>query len=259
MSRFIKILAIINGILIPIFMAFFTYKYFSDLTIDEGYHQPESIIVGKDLEKAKKDSLVLQGITYEAPRQVYNSTNMYMPISVLTYQQAKEAKQAQQSAGDFNPGHFNYINVLFLDKDYKVIGQLLDRKASVSEIPMMGYPYNTYRDDIEIDKTVKNMAYKIGFEDSDKDGKLNFLDDHDLYISDLDGRHLTQVTSKKNIIEYYFINSNSEIFVQFMDRNGMRDEYNHVKFGVYNISTGLFTELNEIEKRLIEIESKLVE
>ena len=38
------------------------------------------------------------------------------------------------SAGDINPGQFNLFNVVFLDKDYKVIGQLLDKKGSISDI-----------------------------------------------------------------------------------------------------------------------------
>lgn len=181
---------------------------------------------------------------------------MYLPISVSTYEEAKQLKIASESAGDISISLFNYFNVLFLDKDYKVIGQLLEKKASISEIFINGYQNN--HENKDIDRSVKNILYKIGFDDSNKDSKLNSLDDHDLYISDLEGKNLTQVTSKKQIIDFKFINSNTQIFIQYKDRNGMRDEYNHVKFSLYNISTRQFSELKDIEDKLIDIESKLI-
>ncbi len=258
MDRFIKILAIINGIVIPIFVAFFIYSYYANRSSDYYPSEPESIIVGEELEKAKRDSLVLQGISYEEPKLIYNSTNMFLSISALTYQQAKDAWSARDSSGDFDPGNFNYINVLFLNKDYEPIGKLLDRKASISEISDAGYSFRfAYRNENEVDTTVKNIGYRIGFEDTNKDGKLNAGDDHDLYISDLNGKRLTQVTAKKHVIQYYFINLNKEIFIQYKDRNNLRDEYNPVKFGLYTISTGVFKELKNLEKELIQIEKLL--
>ncbi|NOS90997.1 MAG: hypothetical protein HOP30_03685 [Cyclobacteriaceae bacterium] len=258
MDRFIKILAIINGIIIPIFFVFMIYSYYASRSNDYYPSEPESIIVGDELEKAKRDSLVLQGITFDGPIRIYNSTNMYLPISALTYQEAKDAKIAMGSAGDFDASNFNYVNVLFLNKDYEPIGKLLNRKASISEISDSGYSAQFgFRNDESIDTTIKNIAYRIGFQDTNNDGKLNAGDDHDLYISDLTGKNLTQVTKNKHVNLYYFINSNKEMFIQYKDRNGLQDEYNPLKFGLYNISTGIFKELKNVEKELIEIEKQL--
>ncbi len=258
MDRFIKILAIINGIVIPIFVVFFIYSYYASRSNDYYPSEPESIVVGDELEKAKRDSLVLQGISYEEPMRIYNSTNMFLAISALTYQQAKAAWSDRDSAGDYDPGNFNYVNILFLNKDYEPIGKLLDRKASISEISDPGSPVHFgLNSDGVVDTTVKNIAYRIGFEDTNKDGRLNSGDDHDLYISDLDGKHLTRVTANKHVIQYYFINSNKEIFIRYQERNELRAEYNPVKFGLYNISTGIFKELKNVEKGLIEIEKQL--
>jgi len=75
-SSFVKTLIIINGIIFPIFAAFLLYKSFSSNSNSYDY-QSESIIVGEELEKAKLDSLALQGLSYESPVEVYNSTNKF--------------------------------------------------------------------------------------------------------------------------------------------------------------------------------------
>lgn len=257
-NRFIKTLVIINGIIFPIFFGIIIYKSFVKDTVEYDY-EPEAIIVGDKLERAKLDTLALQGLSYETPPQkIYNSTNMYIPISVMTYEEARKTREASEAAGDFNPGWFNYFNVLFLDKDYKVIGQLLDKKATISEIVINEGGQYYYNKENAVDKTVKNIAYRIGFEDTNKDGKLDYMDDQDLYISDLNGQNLTQVTSHMNIVDFEFINSNTQIFIRYMDRNELRDEYNHLKFGIYDIATQSFNELKDIEEKLLEIEAKLI-
>lgn len=258
-NRFIKVLVIINGVIFPIFFGVFLYKSFSKDTADYDY-QAASIVVGDDLEKAKRDSVALQGLSYVTPPQkIYNSTNMYIPISVLTYEVAKKLREDSQAAGDFNPAWFNYFNVLFLDKDYKVIGQLLDKKATISEITInegRRYPYDDEAP--TVDKTVRHIAYRIGFHDTSKDGKLDYMDYQDLYISDLNGQNLTQVTTQKDILDFEFINSNSQIFIRYKDRNELPDEYNPLKFGIYDITTTTFRELKEIEEKLKDIEKKLI-
>jgi len=97
-NKFVKALIIINGIIFPIFFGAIIYKLFSKDTVDYDY-EPESIIVGDQLERAKRDTLALQGLSYETPPQkIYNSTNMYIPISVLTYEEAKKMREASESA-----------------------------------------------------------------------------------------------------------------------------------------------------------------
>jgi hypothetical protein len=256
MNKFLKILAVINGILLPLFLGFLLYKATQENKYEDHYYKPEDIIVGVELEQAKKDSLAIQGISYEEPRKIYNSTNYYIPISALTYKEAKDVRNTASSAGNLDMSFYNYFNVLFLDKNYKVIGKLLDTKASISDITISeSYRYETADG---IDTTAKNIAYMIAFHDTNNDGKLNFLDESDLYISDLNGKNLVQVTSKKDVDLYKFIRSNSEIFIQYTDRNGRSKEHNRVKFAVYNIKSKMFVELKDIEENLNKIEAELI-
>ena len=254
MKKFINVLLIINGLIIPVFLSILIYNHFTK-TPDETEPEPGGIIVGEEFEQAKRDSLALQGISYDRLLPIYNSTNFYLPISAKTFEEARQLVRDQNSAGDFYSGWFNYVNVLFLDKEYGVIGRLLDKKASIEEIKVLGY--NHY-DDEPIDKTAKNMAYMIGYDDSNKDGTLNYLDDHDLYITDLDGRNLTKATRDIDVLDFTFIKSNSEILIQYSDRSTMRDEYKQVKFAIYKISTGEFKELKAIGDSLNEIEAILL-
>ncbi len=133
------------------------------------------------------------------------------------------------------------------------------KKATISEIIINEASRYYYDGARTVDTTVKNIAYRIGFDDSNKDGKLDQGDYQILeYISDLNGQSLTQVTFQKDIVDFEFINLNTKIFIRYKDRNEMRDEYNHLKFGIYDIETKTFNELKQIEERLVDIESKLI-
>lgn len=255
MKKFINALIIINGMIIPIFIGGVLYKSYSESNNQIDY-ESTGIIVGEKLDKAKADSLALQGLSYDKPFEVYNSTNFYMPLFAKTFEEARQVTSTSEAAGDIYYGMLNYVNVLFLDKDYAVIGTLLDKKASIIEITIPKSNY--YYMDIPIDTTVKTIAYMIGFDDSNMDGVLDFSDNHDLYVSDLAGKNLTKVTQGKDVLDFDFIKSNSEIFIRYLDRSALRDEYKRTKFGLFRISTGEFKELKEIEKYVNEIEYSLI-
>ena len=108
-----------------------------------------------------------------------------------------------------------------------------------------------------IDKTAQNMAYLISYIDSNGDGNLDSKDNHDLYISDLDGNNLIQVSKNKEIIDFSFSNSNSEIFVRYKERQNIRDEYKRLKFGIYKIKDSTWNDLSILDSELNEIEKTL--
>jgi hypothetical protein len=257
MNKYIKTIIIINGLLIPVVVIYLIIINFNkDSGLDSYSEDNDAVIVGEKLDKAKNDSMALQGINYESPEQVYNSTNYYLPISVMTYEQAKDYKAMRDKAGDISPSFSNYYNVLFLDKDYNVIAKLLDKKASITEIRINRGGYN--HNDTEIDKTVKNIAYLISFTDSNNDGYLDWKDNHDLYISDLNGLNLMQVTKNLEIIDFNFINANTEIFVKYKERSTIREEYKRNKFGVFKINTAKWIVLKDLDSKLDEIEKSLI-
>jgi hypothetical protein len=216
--------------------------------------EPESIIVGKKLESAKQKDLALQGLYYNAPQDIYNSTNLYLPLSIMTYKEAKEVEQAASSANDLSLSFYNIFNVVFLDKEYHVIGKLLDKKASITDIHI---PSGNYNSEI-IDTTVKHIAYYIGFTDTNKDGLLNREDSHDLYLSDLSGKQLTQVTSGIDIENYYFQKDHSQLLIIYKERTNQREEHKRNKFAIYEISKKQFRKLEALEKQLESIEKQLI-
>ena len=257
MNKYIKILIIINGMVLPIAIGVILYQLYTKKSDDYYNYIPESIIVGEGLEKAKKDSIALQGLSYEDPQSIYNSTNFYMPVSVLTYEEAKTVKAMAESAGDISPYFYNYFNILFLDKDYEVIGALLDKKGFISEIQINHGRYY-YRDD-KVDTTVKHIAYSIGFDDSNSDGKLDGKDTYDLYISDHNGKNLVRVTENIDVLDYSFIESNTKIFIAFQERNDLREEHKKRYFGIYDIQNQQFRKLNSITESLEKMERQLLE
>jgi hypothetical protein len=257
MSKIIKSLIIINGLLIPILLIVIVYKTFESQADNYYGTEPVGIDVGEDFKNANKDSLALQGIVYNEPVQVYNSKNYYLTIGVMTYQEARDFKNAVSSAGDMNPYDYqNYFNVIFLDKDFNYVRELLSRKASISYV-YVNDKYYDYNNKNFVDTTAKHIAYMIGFEDSNKNGKLDVDDDHDLFISSLDGSNLIQVTKGISVRNFEFINGNKEILINYKDRNSIKDEYKRIKFAKYNIVDKRLSFMKELDDKLDALEKSL--
>lgn len=252
MNKFIKTLIVINGILFPILIGITFYQ----MLVNNNHESitEDGVIIGEEFEEAKQDSLQLQGIEYESPIEIYNSTNFYLPISALTYDEAKNLKELVSSAAEVSYSLYQLFNILFLTKDYDVIGTLVDRKASIIDID---FPRYSYRND-KIDKTVNNIVYLISFDDTNNDGKLNSLDFHDLYISDLNGKNLTQVTKGVDVESFEFVKSNSELFIRFRERNEQREEHRKVKFAIFKIKSATLIQLSGLNDTLDIIESSLI-
>ena len=259
MNKFTRILIIINGLILPFFILFILYNLVTNIFRDSHprYEDP-SLIVGVDLEKANEEQLALQGLDYINPEKFYYEDMYCMPISVRTFEEVKDLHYARMSAGNINPNSFNNINFVFLDKDFNVIRTLLSEKASIkeAEIPT-GHLYNVYSYDEDQYKHRKINTYQIAFKDTNNDGKLNYADEHDLYISDLDGDNLKQITSNIDIETIEFINKDSEIFISYYKRNDHSKEHKRLLFKVYDISKGELKELSSIEKQLDIIEQQI--
>lgn len=251
-SKFIQTLIIVNGIIIPSFLGFVLFQIIKESSTPEKIEQ-KGAYVGEKLTEAKSEGLALQRITFEWPQRIYNSTNYYLPVSAATLKEAKVMKQAISSAGDISWRLLQVFNVVFLDSNYNVIRNLVDKKASIIDIKM---PWGRYHE--KIDTTIKNIAYLIGFEDTNKDGELNLNDKHDLYISDLEGKNLVKATHQIDLLEYRFKEQHSKIFIKYKERNDKKEEHKNIKFGVYNISTSNFQPLVNLNSTLTEIEEVLI-
>jgi len=254
-NKFIKFLIILNGIMLPILVGFGIYRIVVEFFPSKNDF-PDGIILGKEFEEAKKDSLALQGLKYYSPIDLYNSKNKYLPISLLTYEEEKEIYKTASLANDIGDALLKYVNVIFLDENYQVITSLLDKKASILEIEPQRKRYS-YRDE-EIDTTVKYIAYLIAFEDSNKDKKLNSADYHNLYLSTLDGKNLKRVTENINIERFEFINSNSQIFIKYTNRENIREEHKKQRFAIYDIESSKFLNMSSIDKEIDNLEKIII-
>ena len=170
----------------------------------------------------------------------------------MTYKEAKDVRKAISSAGDFSMSVLQIFNVVFLDSNYQVIRNLLDKKAFISDINI---PWGGRE---KVDRSIQNIAYEIAFEDSNNDGKLNNDDNMDLYISDLDGGNLLQVTKNIDVKSYEFINDHKDLIIRYKERNDEREEHKKVKFAFYNIATSSFKPLLELNNHLEELEKQLI-
>ena len=255
-TKFIKLLIIVNGVLLFFVLVFAMYTITKELFPKK---QPveKGIVVGEALEKAKKDSVALQGLKYDNPIPIYNSKNSYLPISLLTYKEEKRINKMAAMANDYNGALLKFVNVIFLDENYQVINSLVDKKASIAEIkPQRKSTDYTSK---EIDKTVKYIGYLVAFKDTNVDGKLNSLDHHDLYISNLDGQNFTRVSTNIAIDSFEFIKSNSQIFIKYTHRENRREEHKKQKFAIYDIAAAKFLNLLSLDSELDKLEQLIIQ
>jgi hypothetical protein len=255
-NRFLRILWTVNGvILLGIFLfagVMLVTQFINSLS---RYSAPE-LIVGEDLEKAKAKGLILQGLEYEEPRALMHSTGYILPVSVKTYRNPK------QSGGEFSFGpvyeeaetEYDVSNVIFLDGNMNVLSTLLNRKAFISS-----FRYPGAGDSGEDSDTVqRNISYEIAFDDSNKDGAINYYDVSDLYITDLSGVNFTQVTKGIDVRSYKFIDAN-RILIKYARRSSEEEEYKREYFAIYFIKENILKDLSSLHNTLDQIEKELTQ
>ncbi len=144
--------------------------------------------------------------------------------------------------------NFN-VNLIFLDIDYKVINTLLDRKAFIHSTagPLPEAAVNT------LNPRIRNIVYLISFSDSNGDDVLNEADNSDLYLSDVDGSNLRQVTKDVFIQDFKFINNNTEILISFQNRGA--SESGPTRFSKYQIARESLVEMSDLREELSKIKN----
>lgn len=253
MTKFIRILIIVNGLIIPtIFLA--GLLLWGIKTWNNNEDQPGGIIVGEKFDQAAEKNIALQGLEYGSPQKTYNSNALFMPISIMTYKEAMEMHDAISSANSFGYSMMRLSNVLFLDSTFNNTHWLLDEKASIKDLSIRhpsGY-------DDEIDTNYCYLSFEIGFEDSNKDGLLNWLDFHDLYISDVNGKNLKKITSEIDVIDYEFRDQYKTVFIKYTERNdSVSEEHKLVKFGKYHMNSEQFVEYNSLNETILEYRTQM--
>jgi|GEM_PF-2452463 len=258
-NKFIRILIVVNGLIFLFLMSTVLYKEFISPLFRSTVRTNQGIIVGEEFENAIEDSLQLQSIKYNGPFTIQNSSFLYFPVYITTYDEARDfsglsgANRSKYNI-DYSSGRQQIINIVFTDENRNVINTLLERKGIVSDIEIKHLPDKPKN----VDTTYNHLCYLIGFNDSNKDSKLDDNDDHDLYVSNLDGSNLTQISHDVDIVSYELDTKKSIINIRYKERTDEREEYKKIKFAKYDLTTGKWIDYEELNNHLLELEKLLI-
>jgi hypothetical protein len=266
MNKFLRIISAVaritwslNGILIFTFLLIGGIALLISFFSSNNFGSEPEIIVGEELEKAKAEGLILQGLTYEQPRPIFYTDNFLLPVSVKTYETPKQArgKLSLKMSGSYYANaetYENIVNIVFLNGQLEAQSVLLDRKGFIEsfQYPSQDRSYETASDTLQ-----HCITYLIAFEDSNKDGAIDAGDLHDLFLSDLNGTNLKKITSNVDVTHYYFLSRN-QIMIKYQRREKEPDEHRKEYFAVYSIKESNLKELSSLHKTLDKIESIIV-
>jgi hypothetical protein len=229
-SKFLRILLIINGILIPIFIVYVLGSFLIDKYNDY-------IFFNSGLE-----SLEIKGPKYEIKQssliEIPNSENY------IVAEYKKENDKYGILEEEINLPYEipkNTFNIIFLDKEFNQIRKLLKNDASIKSI----FISNTYLyHNKERKEKLSKLSFYIAKKDTNNDGEINNRDQHYVYVSDLNGENLTKVSDRK-VRQYEWVNENKEILLNFITEDNSEFEY-----GIYNIENKTIKETkNKTEEK----------
>lgn len=255
-NRFVRILWTVNGVLL-----FFAFGFVLVITGKEIFrnnllYQSPEIIVGEELAEAKKEGLILQGLEYHTPEKIDYSDFYILPVSVRTYQNPKRTLVKSYASAEIQELD-DLANVIFLDHNLEPVHTLLDRKAFIHSVRYPGKSQYDYETGIR-DTVQRHITYKIAFEDSNKDGRMDSDDNLGLYVSKLDGSDFTTITSDVNVGSYEFLDRN-RILITYTERTDEDVEHRKQYFAVYNIDQKSLKKLSSLHKSLDEIEKLITQ
>ncbi|WP_178985150.1 protein-tyrosine phosphatase family protein [Winogradskyella helgolandensis] len=229
-NKFIRILIIINGILIPIFIL-----YIFGLLVIEKYEQRQNQIIDDSFFESEKPSEIPFEIKYSSPIKLPNSDFYYIAIE----------KEFEDDYGYLdiniedseNMVRMNTMNIIFLDENFQNSGKLLPENASIKSM----FIPNRKTEDSKILKGITHISYFIANSDTNDDGIIDRFDQHYVYLSDLNGQNLNKVIDKK-VKNYQWINSNKELLLTIDNP----EEPNKLEYGIYNIDSKEIRETKNI-------------
>jgi hypothetical protein len=234
------------------------YNFVERLHLFSPSYEPSGIIVdSQTTENAKKDSLQLQGFSYGELTAIGDSPYYYLKLHIKSYKKAKkyEAKADSYIYFDFGGNNDYYgdesiANIIFLDTAYQPIKILLNKKADISILKEPNYGQDTER----IDVLRKHIIYKIAYQDTDKNGLLNNDDDHDVYISDINGANLRQVTNNITVSDVEIVDNASKLLITYREKNEIPKEHQYKQFMIYDIAKQKLSPLTALHKAILEAE-----
>jgi hypothetical protein len=156
--------------------------------------QDNGPMVGLQAQPQGPDSLIRQDISFDRPRPVGRIDLLYIGVRVRDLENAAPATSLRISRYSEVPAHQqNLVNIVFTKGDGSVTYPLLNRRAFI----------RTFDIPSEDDSLQFFNLYEISFDDTDNDGRISSQDSAELFISDLNGEHLSQVTARGDELQWF--------------------------------------------------------
>lgn len=189
-----------------------------------------------------------QELSYGTPIAIAGSSYYYLPLSRQDNKSTKKDIFSDLSYGVDGYYHQHLVNIIFLDSNYQYIKTLLDKKADI-------YIYSEPNLSKEkIHYLQKHIIYKIAYEDTDKNELLNKKDDHDVYISDLNGANLRQVTENITVSDVEIVDNASKLLITYRKKNENPKEHQYKQFMIYDIAKQKLSLLTALDTAILEAE-----
>jgi hypothetical protein len=251
LDKSLRILWLVNGLLLFALLLFVGYHAFRQELNSPGFKVDDTEIPSPEELKGIIERSGSHNLAEEKIKDIPGTSILILPVSWQS-KGSGEVKQCGErftlAENDVNSLTNNDVNIIFLDMDYKVINTLLDRRAFIHSTasPLLEDVANT------LNSRIRNLVYLISFSDSNHDGALNECDNSDLYISDVDGSNLVQVTNDVLVRNYKFINNNTEILISFRNRG---ESVETTRFAKYQIARETLVEMSDLREELSKVKN----
>ncbi|WP_064967426.1 hypothetical protein [Tenacibaculum ovolyticum] len=220
-NKFVKILIIINGIIIPVFILILLTDFLSSKFERNKFTQPEIELNNKN----NKIPEFKEYTQYSSIQKIPNSEN-FIVAKYLIHNNEKTYGDYELTLPYTVPERT--VNLYFLDKNYDLIGKLLKKDSSIKRM----FISQSNKQTKNTEKHLKYLSFLIAKEDSNKDGLINKYDKHQVYVCDLNNKNLTMVTERE-INQFQWISEGKELLIQFEEKDKTGSQT--LSYGIYDI------------------------
>lgn len=150
----------------------------------------------------------------------------------------------------------NFYNIIFYHKKKYTASLLLQKKSIIKSFNFLEIDISPKTEDTE--RKIKSFwLYRIITSDTNRDGKLNDLDAHIGYISDVSGKNLRQITPPNSqLINWSVLSAEGEIIVKILSDSDKdlkfteKDNVSFIKVDLNNPKIGNNLISNELEQQI---------
>jgi hypothetical protein len=247
----------INSIGLLIIIAYSAFKISQEIykSFDSSDPYVTGIIVGDKAKKATNLNLNIQQLTLDEAQHIESTDYYFTEVYVADKKISKEMENMLNAANDINHDMFAArINMIFFNSDRSYVKRLLQTNGFIKSFDY-GQSYYSKRD-----TTRKYILYEIALHDSNKDGRINKQDQTSIYMSNMNGNNLVQISPDSILIsKYYFAEGNNEVFFESEIEHKDMPLLDNSRFATdriyyyYNLKTKKFSRFDELDNEFDEI------